>query len=385
MKLKSVLLLLGLVLVSCGYPTRPVDKNTVFTDDLLQAPGMDLNSTAPPVFHPIFSAENYESVLQMNDLSYAIVNEFGYTQAQVYPTDKEIGRIRDRIRNTSNDLQTKGWSSIVNIAGRTGKNNITPDITANIATHSKQRLIVVAFHGSRSGDRSPIAHNGQGDWGSNYDSDPVDPKSLGFNEFPDFVRVHRGFANNLVSAKTDLLDELDQIVDQLGSGQRIWIWTTGHSKGGAMASLGVALINRHFAARGPKYSNVRTGSVVFSSARAFQGDRSQKWVHDIIGRKNIFRINVHLDPVPTVPSRGAAGYRSLGILFLDFITNVNLRTRQKYGSAAYGWLNVGESANIHYGSDGRGLGPEFDPNVVMPYRKLPSGFEEGRLHLKNRN
>jgi hypothetical protein len=127
---------------------------------------------------------------------------------------------------------------------------------------------------------------------------------------------------------------------------------------------------------------VKTGGILFSAPRVFQNEHSDTWVHSLVGRNNIFRINVHGDPVP-VSLSSQDGFRSLGVLFLDYIWTVNLRNRQNYGSSSYGWLNSSELANYHYMSGGRGLGFEFDPAIVMGYQDLEGGFEEGRLHLKN--
>jgi hypothetical protein len=388
--MSSLIGLAGFWLTGCGdgISSRsnghaPVCADLTLTDHLLQAPNLDVNCISPPVFHPILSGENYEAILKLNDLSYAVANEFGYSLHQRYPTDREIGPLRDRIRAISAWLTERGWGQYQRINGNTGRDNVDPDITAIINTKPMQRLIVVSFHGSRIGDRNPHNHNGRGDWGANYDTQPVVPSTIGLPEFPDHVRIHRGYGNNLASARVELLEELDRQVDALGNGAPIWVLVTGHSKGGGMAGLAAGMFKSHFLVESAQFSHVKVGGLLFSSPRVYHGDVSEDWVHAVVGRSNLFRINVHGDPVTVNPSRDE-GYRSIGVLFLDYIWAVNLRNRQNYGQETNTWLAPSEWSNFHYGSGGRGLGYEFDPAVVMRYVDLPGGFEEGRLHLRSR-
>ena len=304
------------------HPKRPVAENLSRTEDLLSAPQLDLDSTASPVFHPILSEQNYEAVLQMNDLSYAVVNDFGYSLGQSFPPTSQISKIRARLKDISQRLTAQGWSSYQPILGRTGRDNVDPDITAIVHTHTAQRLIVVAFHGSRSGSRNP-SNDGHGDWGSNYDSTPVAPSEIGITEMPDSIRIHRGFGNNLASARESLWAELDARVEELGTQAPLWIWVTGHSKGGAMGGLAAPMIKVHFASKGQRFANVKVAGILFSSPRAVQGDPSQAWVHETVGRANLLRINVNGDPVTVALGRSATGYRSLGTLLSCRIGNCN--------------------------------------------------------------
>lgn len=386
----SLLGLVGLEFAGCGkglsgsHCSNANYGEQTLTDTLLQSTELDVNSCAPPVFHSILSSANYEAILKLNDLSYAVVNEFGHTLNQPYPTHREIGVIRERIRNHTEWLNLHGWTGHQSIFGRTGLNNVDPDVTCIINSNQAQRLIVVSFHGSRYGDRSPINHNGRGDWGANYDSTPVVPSSLGLTDFPDHVRIHRGFGNNLASARVGILEELDRRIGDLGPEMPIWVLTTGHSKGAGMASLTAGMVKSHFASNPSRFAHVKVGGIFYSAPRAYHGDQSEDWLHNLVDRRNLFRINVHGDPVTVNPGR-SEGYRSVGILLLDSIWAVNLRNRQSYGGTANSWLNTDEWANFHYGSGGRGVGYEFDPAVVMRHSDLAGGFEEGRLHLKTRN
>jgi hypothetical protein len=151
-----------------------------------------------------------------------------------------------------------------------------------------------------------------------------------------------------------------------------------------MAGLAAGMIQSHFKSHSDLFSQVKVGGLFFSAPRVYHGDQSENWLHEIVQRQNLFRINVHGDPVTLNPPR-SAGYRSIGVLLLDSIWSVNQRNREKYGSRGSSWLNPDEWTNYHYVSSGRGMGHEFDPAVVMRHSELKAGFEYGRLHLKKRN
>ncbi len=388
---KSYITILLVILSDCANVSENISDSLIFEknkgqslkQNLLQAPVLDIDSNASPVFHPILTEENYDALLKMVDLSYAVVNQFGYLLHQSYPTQSEIGLIEERIKNISQSLSEHGWSTYRSISGRTGRDNVDPDISCVASAHSKSRLIIVSFHGSRSGDNNPIFNNGKGDWGSNYDSAPATASFLGMPEFPSSVQIHRGFGNNLSSARVELLDYLKSEIQKLGIGAPTWIWVTGHSRGGAIGSLAAGLIKSYLNSQSLNFSNVHVGGILLSPPRAYYGDPSENWLDELVDRSNLFRINVHGDLAPVSPSRNE-GYRSVGVLFLDAIQAVNLRNREHYGVAWSSWLDPSEWGNFHYLSEGRGTGLGFDPNVVMRYSELSKGFEDGRLHLRSK-
>src|SRR4051794_9173740 len=119
---QGVLFLLSFFLSGCGASLQvgnPSFLQGPLTHSLLRAPQMDLDSTAPPVFHPLFTQENYEVVLQVNDLSYAIANQYGYVLRQTPSIEYPIDRIRARIQGISDGLEERGWSHYQEIPGRT--------------------------------------------------------------------------------------------------------------------------------------------------------------------------------------------------------------------------------------------------------------------------
>ncbi len=356
------------------------EKDRLTPTTLLVAPKLDLLSQSKPVFHPLFTRKNYETLLNLCDLSYAVVVDFDHKKGLTTEKNARLPQIRERILEQTTSLTKGGWSQPVPIFGKTGRNNDQEDLSAIMTTHSQNRLIIVAFHGSRNGSKIPFYHNGQGDWGANFDSVPVAPSSVGLPELPDRIRVHRGIGRNFASTKPLLFRMIDQKLKEWGDEKDIWIWTTGHSKGGAMAALGATLIKTHLKAKATSRDHVHVASVAFSSPRVFFGEEGKTWVYRLMDQRNLFRINVHGDPAVLAPSPIVKGYRSLGVLFLDSISNVKVRMNQNYGVSTRSWRIMG----IHYTSNERGEGFSFDPKIVMSYNDLVRGFEEGRLHLRSK-
>jgi hypothetical protein len=317
--------------------------------------------------NPILSESNYNILLKLNDLSYAIAKTLTVT------INHKLLLIHDRINKLSQELQSKGWSNIIQIKGKTGYNNNSDDITCIISDNKEENLIVVAFHGSRSGSmfKGLFYNDGHGDWGANNDCQVVAANEF-LRNFPPSVKIHRGYANNLQSAQDELLSNLDTILRSYGD-KKPWILFTGHSKGGAMASIAIALAKVHIK------DKALLGAVIFSSPRAYNEDASKDWVHQILHSKlNIIKINVEGDIAPLVPSR-KSGFRSIGMLALDNsdliyqrIQKLNLNNPSYWPSRYFGVL--------HYGLERDG-GLGFETDIVLSHKELLEAIQRGQEHV----
>jgi hypothetical protein len=340
-------------------------------------------------FDPILSEENYQTALALNDYSNAIAI------AQTSPTSSGlVPFLNQRSEKISSDLKSRGWAKLSILRGATGKNNREQDFTGLITWNRKKQFIIVSFHGSRNG--SILLNDGSGDWGANLDSVPSEISEIGLLHRPPFqVKVHRGFGRNFQSIQNTLNQKIDQILTHFTQKElkQTWIWVTGHSKGAAMASLAAVFVKSHLNQKRKPFKQVNLAALLFSAPRVFFEDQfapnSTQWVHSIVGKENILRINVHRDPVP-VFFQESRGWRDLGILVKDDIRDVNARAHHHYGQNVSGFFNLHGWAGYHYGSGLRSTsvvhtGYEFDPNIVIAHFELPKGLREGALHSEQRS
>lgn len=320
--------------------------------------------------NPILSKNNYEAILHLNDLSYAVAKEITVTD------DFKLPLVKKRIIDTQDELIKTGWIEHKVISGKTGYNNINDDRTCIIYYNLQENCIVVSFHGSRSGNMTMGAfyNNGEGDWGANYDfavvrGDFVGTQGQQLRHMPADIELHRGFTNNFLSAQDELLGELDILLTQF-QGRTPWIIVTGHSKGGAMASIAAPVIKLHLK------DTANIGALLFSSPRAIHGDASRQWVHKILGKRNILRIHVDGDPATQMPRETFGySYRSLGMLALDFVSGVDSRMEQ------LGYLAVkSRLGRYHYGY-ARKEGFGYEPKIALPFKDLLPALEAGRKNM----
>jgi hypothetical protein len=132
-------------------------------------------------------------------------------------------------------------------------------------------------------------------------------REMGFNFSG---RVHHGFATRYNSSKSEIYAILESLYSSLDeeSQEKFHITTTGHSLGGAMATVGYADLSREFAQRiwGSSYRNAdfnRVRAYAISAPRAFDEDAvMSNGLH--AGMHNIILDTSSSDPVSmTGPGR----------------------------------------------------------------------------------
>ena len=111
----------------------------------------------------------------------------------------------------------------------------------------------------------------------------------------------------------------------------------------------------------PALRDVQVGVFAVSSPRVFCGQESRDRVQSILGTRNIFRFNVHYDPVTQMPPRSLTGYRSVGVLLLDCPKDVWRRADTAYPDQRT-WINRGLA--MHYASNARLAGNEFNGRLL---------------------
>lgn len=356
-------------------------------------------------FDPILDQNNYDSILKMCDLSYQVAKNHS-----IYSSSKSVSSNQQVVLNAKLDtidrranwirdyLGSLGWNGYVHILGATGKDNVDADEAAVMSYNPREKLIILAFHGSRNGSKIPFSlvplfgswASGQGDWAANYDSEPVSGASLGIQFMPPEVQVHRGFGNNFSSTQESLFPQLEALIRRIPEGDRrqVWLIVTGHSKGGGVASIATPVIKR-FLSASPELRDVKVGAVLFSVPRAFYGKASLAWVHSTMNFFDIIRVNVFGDPVPNAPFNDLRmitdGYKGIGTLILDSVEKVHERIQATYGKAVPGYLSIDRWAPYHYGSKARGEGASFDPEIVIRHHQLLEGLENANQHLDQKS
>ncbi|WP_151192539.1 lipase family protein [Cysteiniphilum sp. JM-1] len=122
-------------------------------------------------------------------------------------------------------------------------------------------------------------------------------------------RVHSGFYQRYSQGRNDFLDLLNQYIHQAQTRNKaVDILVTGHSLGGALASL--AAIDLIGDIKGKNLeATAKVKLITFNSPRVFDNDSAEK-VNEILG-DNALRLWRKGDPVSAVPM-GSLGYKHVG-------------------------------------------------------------------------
>jgi hypothetical protein len=261
--------------------------------------------------NPILS-KNFGILLEMNDLSYAIVK--GHDSKSLAYTQK---------------FKEAGWE-IKTFSGKNGLRLSHDDTPGFIAYNSRLNIITVVYHGSSNAE----------DWENNLDAGKSLARDIGL-EMPG--QVHRGIALKYQTSRANMQEALDTFINSMNSYQKstLKIFVTGHSQGGSLASLAIGDLVAHYGKKifGPQFDNKKSNTFFgyfLAPARVYGDERSFDWVNDQVGINNMIRHNVKHDIVPNmglgrtgewwlrkVPFIGEeladkyAGYKSVGLLALD--------------------------------------------------------------------
>ena len=249
---------------------------------------------AQPVQNPVYSGHTAWVMAIMSELAYMRFKEEDLSALLALPA--ELGKAMGRIPS---DSEAQALEAL--LATRDNRNNQL--LQAVLAAGGFELVGVLSDPGTdtqgfvavrRAGDEMDMAvvsfrgTENEQDWMTNlqYSLTPVD--------FPQTERkeptgkVHQGFLNAFRSVK-------DQIDRYLPCAEGLPIFITGHSLGGALATLGAAHLSGWGLAACYTFGAPRVGNKVFASRL----------------RTPVYRVVNPLDPVPLVPGRWR-GYRDVG-------------------------------------------------------------------------
>ena len=325
------------------------------------------------------SKKNYDAVLQLNDLSSMLAKKHTSKASSLPRVDRHADKLID-------SLSDQGWTQFEVPFGRTGRYLQDQDAACVMGYNADENLIVVAFHGSRFGSKLPWGVDG--DWGSNFNNEAISAADLKLGldrRTGKQVKMHKGYGSEFQVIQKSLYEKLDrQIAWALNKKKGIpQIIITGHSKGGAIASLATPFIRDYFHRR--RRIPAQVGAITLSAPRAFIDDSSKEWALKALGgKKNHLRIYVPWDPVTWWPGKWR-GYRDVGLDIPDERARVRQRLRQRYNieptwlsqSGLTTGLGFNAISSIHYGTHYQRVGGRFsfDVNAVMPYEELVETFE----------
>lgn len=114
--------------------------------------------------------------------------------------------------------------------------------------------------------------------------------------------VHTGFHQRFMENKNVVLDTVQQLINKLGKDTEILV--TGHSLGGAQASLAAAFLKQNLS------NKANISLVTFNAPRVFS-EKTAMDVESLIGKDNMLRVWRDKDPV-SIAALGALGYKHAG-------------------------------------------------------------------------
>ncbi len=229
-----------------------------------------------------------------------------------------IGSFAQGVYNTKRptflkNLKAQGYE-VDTFSGKSGFN--AADESGIIAFLDKK--VVVAFHGTESTN----------DWISNLRAGMVPGQQIGYSG-----NVHAGFLSDYLSVQAEIKRKILEYAEANNmSASDLEITFTGHSKGGAAATVAAAdfIQDEDLGLGGRKsvqnevddgFLTIETTDasnrgnkvklVTFASPRVFDLDFAQQ-MNDDLGKGNHIRFGVYSDVVPAVPFGWAQGYKHTG-------------------------------------------------------------------------
>ncbi len=196
------------------------------------------------------------------------------------------------LRPVADDL-LQGWQ-VLSLHGQTGLmpqdmrittiSLLSDSLIGMIGYHADDNIIIVSFRGTRQSS----------DWFNN---------SNFLRHVPSFINepiaLHSGYVNIVEGIKERLTVKLDAIKDKIDLSRRhsLRVFVTGHSLGGAVASVAVALVKKIFRDFGS------VGLRVFGSPRVGYSDYDAWLTRNNIEAKTYARST---DPIPYLTSFGTS-------------------------------------------------------------------------------
>lgn len=231
---------------------------------------------------------------------------------------------KNRLQEKLTTYQENGWEL-------TPFGTSEEDIGGLIAFKNKK--VLIAFHGTE--DLNDILIDAT--------FNQVSTQSLGFTN-PD-SKVHNGFLSRFLKLRNSLITSLDKIITDHGLSSiddLDAIYFSGHSLGGALATIASAYLNHHYHVmehikftstdsdfdlvdfdRPEHFKKVPFRIISMGSPRVFNFEGAQEF-DELFGEKSHLRFVAYPDIVPSVPM-GSIGYKHTGTFVeLKFWKQLNI-------------------------------------------------------------
>jgi hypothetical protein len=322
--------------------------------------------------HTVLSQPLYDSIRLLNEFSYVLAN------CQSPKNPEKAGHLALRSVEIKRKLIELGWDENFPVfIGETGSDR-DPDASCVAACHQKWKVVLITWHGSRNGSKIPYVFGSDGDWGDNYNFSPETAGNLGLDYVKEDIQVHGGFGHNFKSVQNQVYGYLEEKLTSMNQNlKETWVIASGHSKGAGVATIATFAM-KEFLKQSSQFKDVQAGSLVFSSPRVFAGDASIRYVHNIVGKRNMLRLNVYGDPVPQTPLK-ILNFRSVGTLILDTLSNVRTRGNELSTSPS-SVPDVNFWSGVHYAGNLRNAGLEFDQRLLPSHGELTILVNAARQH-----
>lgn len=239
-----------------------------------------------------------KELVLLNREAYDFINEI----------DPEGGRLSedpDFHKREGSHMKSKAWAVIPIASGIESDGSI--DKQPAIVFYNKEKNeIRIVFHGTRSGDVGIISDH-SGGWATNLDAKPQtlilpEPISAGENRYS----IHRGFKKKFDSFKKEMFSALDSVIfssERLSSEQKMpKIYITGHSQGGAMATLAAIQLDSYMKMRyNSAFDNAKQNAIsvyALSPAVLCANPECRSSIEKTLGAHNIIQNYDESDLVP---------------------------------------------------------------------------------------
>lgn len=224
-------------------------------------------------------------------------------------------------------LRDAGWQNAKTFSAVRGGYFTDPN-AGFVSYNPNSKTIAVLWHGSING----------ADWLTN-----ATALKASTNQYALSVNgmVHSGFAQKYTSGREAMLSAVRSVLENLNTDEAedLQVFVSGHSQGGAMATLATAdLVELMKEFYGQDYNNAKSNRVqawLLSAARTFDKTAAKEF-EALVGKHNVIRQSTLHDPVPnialgdtghavfsmipfvgTIIANSIAGYASVGNLALE--------------------------------------------------------------------
>jgi hypothetical protein len=178
--------------------------------------------------------------------------------------------------------------------------------------------LVVVLRGSQGEDFQPLNGMLGSSWITNYSAGAAD---IPTDFLPFKGKMHSGYLNKMMACRISMNNSINEALSQIGEDNfhRVRFIITGHSQGGGLAQVALAMIIKNFSYiyGDSEFDNNKTPrffGYFMSSPCILCGKKTTAAYKETIGEDNMIRHESNGDIVPMLC---LSGYHALGILAID--------------------------------------------------------------------